>query len=63
MTTTDTLELETTPAMADEADRCAKLEESMGNNASAARYQIMAARLRRLYKIVLEVSTDEGCES
>ena len=63
MTTTDTLELETTPAMADEAERCAHLEERMGNNAAAARYQIMAARLRRLYNIVLEVSTEEGIES
>ncbi|HYC01588.1 MAG TPA: hypothetical protein VEC57_20825 [Candidatus Limnocylindrales bacterium] len=52
-------ELETTPAMADECERCAELEERDGKPGSAARYRIIAARLRRLYEIYLGVSTDE----
>lgn len=60
MTTVDRLELETTPEMAQEADRWSRDEERNGNAGKAAKLRLFAARLRCLYNIVLEVSTDEG---
>ena len=57
MNTVDDIEISTAPAMADEADRLAFIEENEGFPGNAARLRLMASMIRLLYSIVIELTT------